>query len=236
MLPILLLGIGLLTGCADGPPAMEAPMRARAADSDICPEHGVLEAVCTQCNPALIPVFQAKGDWCGEHGFPESFCPICSPEAEGRPGTEDLSTDGSPADGTTVRFKTRDAAELAGIEVVEAVEAPWSGGTEAVVRLDWDAARVALVSARSPGVVVAIEADVGTRVEAGAVLARLRSAHVGGDRSRVAAAQQAVKVAEIDVARKRDLVASGVTSERDHLAAELVLASAIWARSERRWA
>lgn len=42
-------------------------------------EHGLPPAICTKCNPALAPVFKAKGDWCDAHGFPESFCPICKP-------------------------------------------------------------------------------------------------------------------------------------------------------------
>lgn len=228
MLPILLLGIGLLTGCADDPPLAEGPsgVRASRADPDLCAEHGVLEAVCTQCDPALAPVFVAKGDWCDEHGFPASFCPICRPEAEGRPVEQDLSVDGSPADGTVVRLATRDAAARTGIEVVAAVEAPWTEGTEAVARLDWDATRVALISARSPGVVVAITADVGTWVQPDTVLAQLRSAHVGGDRSRVSAARRAVSVAQAEVRRKRELLASGVTAEREVLAAEQALAMA----------
>jgi cobalt-zinc-cadmium efflux system membrane fusion protein len=47
----------------------------------MCVEHGVPEALCTKCKPALANVFKAKGDWCAEHGFPESFCPTCNPEA-----------------------------------------------------------------------------------------------------------------------------------------------------------
>jgi membrane fusion protein, heavy metal efflux system len=47
----------------------------------MCAEHGVPDALCTKCNPALAQVFKAKGDWCAEHGFPESFCPICKPNA-----------------------------------------------------------------------------------------------------------------------------------------------------------
>lgn len=225
MSPIL-LWIGLLTGCLGEPPTEAPSVHAKADDPELCAEHGVLEPVCPRCNPALVPVFQANGDWCDEHGFPESFCPLCNPEAGGRPAVKDLATDDSPADGTKVRFKTREAASLAGIAVVPAAEAPWTGGSEAVARIDWDATRVALVSARSPGVVIAIEADVGTRVEEGTVLARLRSAHVGGDRSRVSAAWRGVAVAEAEVARKRELLASGVTSEREVLAAEQALATA----------
>ena len=45
-----------------------------------CGEHGVPEALCTKCNPALAVVFKKKGDWCDEHGFPESYCPVCDPD------------------------------------------------------------------------------------------------------------------------------------------------------------
>ncbi len=228
MLPILLLGIGLLTGCADGPPTSEEPSGVRVgdADPDMCAEHGVLEAVCTKCNPALVTVFQAKGDWCDAHGYPESFCPICRPAQGGRPVETDLSSDGSPADGTKVRFKTREAAGLAGIETAPAVEASWTVGTEAVARLTWDARKVAMVSARAPGVVVSIEADVGTQVKPGSPLALVRSAQVGGDRSRVSAARRSVAVADAEVHRKRELLDAGVASEREVLGAEQAAAAA----------
>lgn len=60
----------------------QAPTSATAVQAGICREHGVPEALCTHCNPALIPVFKARGDWCEEHGFPESFCPVCKPNAQ----------------------------------------------------------------------------------------------------------------------------------------------------------
>ncbi len=227
MIPILLMGVGLLGGCISGPSLVEEPDGAvSAVDPEMCSEHGVLEAVCTKCKPQLAAVFQAKGDWCVEHGFPESFCPICSPEREGRPVETDLAADGSPPDGTKVRFQTRDAAKLAGFETALVVEAAWTGGTSAVVRIDWDATRVALVSARSPGVVTAIDADVGAPVRKGGALARVRSADVGGDRSRVEAARQALGVAEAEHRRKASLLDAGVTSQREVLAAEQAVASA----------
>lgn len=227
MLPIL-LGIGLVGGCAQGPPPEgEAPSASSAAvDPEMCAEHGVLEAVCTMCKPQLAAVFQAKGDWCEEHGLPESFCPICSPERGGRPVETDLAADGSPPDGTRVRLGTREAAKLAGIETADVVEAPWVGGTTAVARIDWDATRVALVGARSPGVVTSIEADVGAPVAKGGALARVRSADVGGDRSRVAATRRGLEVAEAELERKRSLLEAGVTSQREALAAEQAVATA----------
>lgn len=59
-----------------GEPAAGA---AAAAQGERC-EHGVKRALCTRCNPKLVPVFKAKGDWCGEHGVPESQCAKCNPK------------------------------------------------------------------------------------------------------------------------------------------------------------
>jgi cobalt-zinc-cadmium efflux system membrane fusion protein len=223
-----LLGIGLLLGCGGVLPSAEEGNHAasEASDPDLCPEHGVLEVVCTRCNPALIPVFQARGDWCPEHGFPESFCPICSPEAGGRPAVAISSTDDAPADGTRVHFMTRAAAEQAGIEVVVAEQSDWVEGIEVVARLTWDATRVAAVSARTPGLVSAIRAEVGDPVRRGQALAELRSAHLAGDRSRATAAVSARDVAAAEVERKRELLAGGVSSERDLLEAERALVAA----------
>ena len=47
--------------------------------ADWCDEHEVPESQCTQCNPKLIPAFQATKDWCQEHGLPESQCRRCNP-------------------------------------------------------------------------------------------------------------------------------------------------------------
>jgi hypothetical protein len=43
-----------------------------------CPEHGVPEALCSRCNPALIAGFKAENDWCAGHAVPESQCDLCS--------------------------------------------------------------------------------------------------------------------------------------------------------------
>lgn len=226
-----LLGIGGPLGCADdGTPEATASasssVQPGAADPALCDEHGVLASVCTQCNPSLAPVFQAKGDWCGEHGFPESFCPVCSPEAGGRPAVQPTGGDGAPAEGLTVRFRTRATAAQAGLEVVAAEAADWTGGTEVVARLDWDPTRVAAVSARVPGLVGAVRADVGDPVVAGQELAVLRSAHVAADRSRLVAARQGLEVAAAEVARKTELLEGGVSAQRELLAAEQALAQA----------
>jgi cobalt-zinc-cadmium efflux system membrane fusion protein len=225
---LCLLGIGLLVACEGLAPSGEGvkPAAMVAPDPDLCPEHGVLATVCTRCNPALIPVFQSKGDWCPEHGFPESFCPVCAPERGGRPVAEIAGARDAPADGTQVRLGTRGAAAQAGIEVVPAERSDWVEGIEVVARVTWDATRVAAVSARTPGLVILIRAEVGDPVRRGQALAELRSAHLAGDRSRATAAVQARDVAATEVERKRALLAGGVASERDLLEAERALAAA----------
>jgi cobalt-zinc-cadmium efflux system membrane fusion protein len=69
-----------MTGAAASEERPEKPPSAGSVHTiaDMCTEHGVPEAFCTKCNPALIPVFQAKGDWCAAHGLPESVCPLCN--------------------------------------------------------------------------------------------------------------------------------------------------------------
>jgi len=187
------------------------------AEGAMCKEHGVLEAVCTKCNPKLIPIFQAKGDWCAEHGFPESFCPICHPERGGRPAADVGTTkeDGAPADGTKVRFKSKDTARLAGLQTAKAVERPNGAGVTAVARLTYDRTRIAAVNARAPGIIQSLKVDVGARVKKGAPLAVLRSASVGADRSRLQAARSREETAGAHFSREKTLHEGGISALKD---------------------
>ena len=220
------------SACREGPSvpgATEATSKPASADSAIpvstsgvegafCNEHGVPEAVCTKCNPTLIPVFKAKGDWCEEHGFPESFCPICHPERGGRPASEAARGE-PPADGTKVIFKTRETARLAGLRTVEASRGGGDSHLVVAAKIVYDAARIAQVNARASGVVRAVRVDVGARVRSGSPLAVIESAGVGADQSRLQAARSRVHVAESNHARLQKLFQDGLTSEVDVLAA-----------------
>ena len=83
----VVLAFGVALGF--GGVAFAVPTRPAAADpADWCGGHKLPESMCTQCNPSLIPAFQAAGDWCASHGFPESVCPLCHPLAPpGAPAT-----------------------------------------------------------------------------------------------------------------------------------------------------
>jgi cobalt-zinc-cadmium efflux system membrane fusion protein len=174
-------------------------------------------------------VFRAKGDWCEEHGFAESFCPICNPDAHGRPPGDvsaEAPSDGAPAEGTRIRFRTKDAARHAGLQTAPVVEAAGFGGTTAVARIIWDATRVAVASAHAAGVVQEVAVDVGSPVRVGDRLASIRSATVGADRAQLVAAHARVATAEAALARTREMLATGVRSASDVQRAELALAEA----------
>jgi cobalt-zinc-cadmium efflux system membrane fusion protein len=224
---LVLMASAACNSKADVAPAGDGKITsAVAASADaMCKEHGVLEAICTKCNPKLIPVFQAKGDWCPEHGFPESICPICHPERGGKPG-HDVAADEAPADGLRIKFKRSDTERLVGIETTKAVARQGESVVTAPVRLAYDAAKLAHVNARSPGVVRSLKVDVGSTVKPGQALAVIDSPTVGADRARVTAAASRVRVAEENHRRAAELQGEGITSRRSLLEAEQELETA----------
>ena len=216
-----LMALALAFGAcrSEGGEGPAAPAQAAATEGAMCVEHGVLEAICTKCNPKLIPVFQTKGDWCEEHGFPESVCPLCHPERGGRPAA-DVGADDAPPDGTAIRFKTPDVARKAGIEVAKAEASVTT--TELVVsaRIAYDATRVAEVNARIGAVIEAVLVEVGSRVEEGTALVRARSTDLEGEQARLTAARTRVRILRTQLDRKRKLHVEGLLAERELLDAE----------------
>ncbi len=221
---VLLLAPLLMSGCGqkadDETQAASTSAVATAAVAEgMCAEHGVLEAICTKCNPKLIPVFQAKGDWCAEHGFPMSVCPTHHPERGGRPEAS-VAIDEAPASGTLVRFRTMQAAKDAGIETVAAAKGMEGAGVLATATLVADAAHMAVINSRVVGVVREIRADLGSRVARGALLAILESSAVGEDRSRLQTANARASVAEANHRREQELYEKGVSALREVQEAE----------------
>ena len=222
---LLVLAMAMAAACAEEP-NLPPEQAAIPAPDQLCAEHGVLEAVCTQCHPKLVPVFQAKGDWCPEHGFPESFCPICHPERGGRPAVDVASDEDPPADRLKVRLASPQTSKVVGIDTEKG--RPMAGGASLVapVRLVYDAGRRAEINARSPGVVRSILVDVGSAVRKGAPLVVLDSPEVGADRSRLAAARSRVETAKAQAERERALHAEGISPRRQVQEAESELAEA----------
>ncbi|NOT30887.1 MAG: efflux RND transporter periplasmic adaptor subunit [Planctomycetes bacterium] len=220
-----LWGLALVAcgGNEPGPGPASAARELPSAEA-FCAEHGVAEAVCTKCNPKLVPIFQERGDWCAEHQFPESFCPLCHPERGGRPAVEQGAD--APAHGMKVQLATPETARLAGIETV-AARAESAASTLAVLgTIAYDATRQAEVNARVSGIVRAILVDVGQRVEAGAALVQIESAEVGAEQARLLTARARGALASEARARLESLLAQGMAAQKDVLAAQLELDTA----------
>lgn len=64
---------------AEQPQPATKPLIPVAQLTDWCPEHGMPESICVQCNDSLAASFKAKGDWDDEHGLPKSQCFKCDP-------------------------------------------------------------------------------------------------------------------------------------------------------------
>ena len=223
---VLLLGFFLLVGGAgcqqSTKSAGNTPATAEGAGQNLaaapsegmCTEHGVLEAVCTKCNPKLIPVFKAKNDWCVEHDFPESFCPICHPELHGKPAMN-IAIDDAPADGLRIKFATKEVAEQIGLETVKAVSSDQATVVVATATIVADASKTAVVNARSPGVIRSFKADLGTRVTKGGPLAVIDSPNVAADRADLQSARARVESREAAYEREESLHEKGISALKD---------------------
>ena len=218
--------------CSHGPSSGSEPRTSTntAPSTDaFCSEHGVPEAMCTKCNPKLIPVFQEKGDWCAEHGLPESVCPACHPELGGH--SPAATGDGAPADGTKVRLATPETSRHAGIEIVEARADEAADELQVVGTIAYDAARRAEVNARARGVIREILFEVGQRVEANAPLIKIESAEIGAEQSRLLAANARIEVAKAAHERIKSLFDKGMAAKKDLLEAQLEIDTALSERS-----
>ncbi len=197
-----------------------------ASDTEgICAEHDVLEAVCTKCNPKLIPVFKAKGDWCAEHEFPESFCPVCHPERGGKPST-DVATDDAPPNGMRVKLQSSEVVVEAGIRTEQAIPGGEAGTVIATATIVADNAKSAMVNARAPGVIRAFQVELGSVVTKGVPLAVIESASVAESRARLRAARARAKVAEVSYNREKELHDRGISATKEVQAEEQALEEA----------
>ncbi|MCP4500712.1 MAG: efflux RND transporter periplasmic adaptor subunit [Deltaproteobacteria bacterium] len=142
------------------------------------------------------------------------MCPICHSERGGRPARV-ISDDDAPADGTKVNLQSRAAIEMAGIQTALASKVERTPRIDALVHIQYDATKRALVSIPTAGVVRKLEVDVGTLVKRGALLVVMDSVGIGADRSVLLAAVARLRAAEANLSRERSLVEQGVSPQRD---------------------
>lgn len=217
--------VGLVAGCSkeQEQSATTEQSSSQANRPGQC-KHGVDEAVCPKCNPALAAVFQAKGDWCAEHGFPESFCPLCHPERGGKPGVA-TSKDEAPAHGLKVKLSA-ETEKRAGIQTVRASASIGSSQVPVTARVVYDATKQARLNARAPGVVRDLRVDIGSQVKKGDALVSIDSPAVGADRARLTAANAHLAIATANYERQSQLRRDNITSEKELLASSQALEAA----------
>ncbi len=217
------------SGSAGKAPGARQVVAAKATGEPLmCREHGVPEALCTKCNPALVPVFKARGDWCSEHGFPESFCPICKPGATfpdvGTPEPAgSTKTGGSPA---LVRLRTPAIEAAAGIETVAARRAEAATFVDCTAKIAFHIDRVADVQAIVPGIIRRVLVELGASVVVGTPLFEIESLRVSEIQGELQTARGLVRAAVANVGRHRTLRVWGATSTRRLEVALQELASA----------
>jgi cobalt-zinc-cadmium efflux system membrane fusion protein len=193
---------------------------APAAVADWCGGHGLPESMCTKCNPELVAKFKASGDWCAEHGFPESACPVCNPQPP------PAGVEKAAIEARTVRFRSPEIEEKAGIRTVAARRARAAASVECTARIAFDGDRIADVRAIVSGVVSRVRVELGARVTRGAPLFDLESTSVGEIQGALQTSRERLRAAQANANRLRELHQRGITSAREVEVAEQELATA----------
>jgi cobalt-zinc-cadmium efflux system membrane fusion protein len=210
-----------------------------------CPDHGVPEALCSRCNPALIPGFKAKGDWCAGHTVPESQCTQCNPQlltaGTAAEAVMPVNTSGrySPAAGLPrsrrspdpackkhelrVQFPSSATSKNAGLEFVRVQRREVSHSISCNAEVIYDGNRYARLVPRAEGVVSQVIKDLGALVAAGDVLAVVDSAELGTAKAEYLQAQVRASLWERNHKREQVLLKKRASTERELLEAETQL-------------
>jgi cobalt-zinc-cadmium efflux system membrane fusion protein len=187
------------------------------------------------CGPLTIIVSASLAIGCGTSKDTESVeaaeraraTPTEVADAKERAQGSGQQTDRGAENGPArVELKSAEVAEIAGLEIVKAIDRPEGAGIVVTASIAFDATKRAVINARVPGIVRAIKRDVGAKVSPGGALAVIESAQVGADRSRISGARTRLQVAEASYKREADLQAKGISAMKDLLAAQQELEAA----------
>lgn len=208
---------------------------------DWCKEHGVPESKCTVCHPEILTKGKAS-DWCQEHGVPESGCTICHPDIavkgkapEGNGvATAVIESGFAPAKDPTacqthvvrIQFPSPEAVRKAGVQLAAVTERPIAGTVVANAEVGYDQTRIARLSARVPGTVVAVTKDLGAPVARGDVLALVDAADVGKAKADLLQGLAALDLRTQTLTRVKTLADSKIRSEAEVQQADAALAEA----------
>jgi membrane fusion protein, heavy metal efflux system len=226
---LVLVGLGALAVWGHGvgwkmPKFSKLMGRERSVTEDWCPEHGVPESCCVECNADLMP--RQEYGWCQNHGIPN--CPLEHPELTQLKTPPSITSEELDRARRALQFAKRpennsqcklyqrrlqfpsaEAVEKAGIEVATASEAPIVEAVSASGQITYDQTRVARLSSRLRGAVWRVDKQVGERVQRGDVLALVEAAEVGKAKSEFLLAQAQAELKRAAVERSRQAYNKG---------------------------
>lgn len=226
---LVLVGLGALAawGHSGGwrmPKFSKLMGREQSVVEDWCPEHGVPESCCVECNADLMP--RQEYGWCKTHGIPN--CPLEHPEIfelktpptitakELERTRRALQFAKRPENNSKcklyqrrIQFESAEAVEKAGIDVAPAWEAPIVEATSASGQITYDQTRVARLSSRLRGTVWRVDKQVGERIQRGDVLALVEAAEAGKAKSEFLLAQAQADLKRAAVERSRQAYNKG---------------------------
>jgi cobalt-zinc-cadmium efflux system membrane fusion protein len=194
-----------------------------------CKEHSLYEDECFLCHPELRqkaaalsngePGVSTDGEgtpaaaalMCKEHRVPEQECGICHPEL--------LSQD-KPDQGLKVRLPSSASATIAGVVVGAPGVDAMTQGVECFAELTFDQNKLAQITPLVDGIVNSVEVDLGSRVKAGDLLARVRSVAIGEAQSTYVKALAEDHLSDKTLEREQRLRTQRISSEKDLQEAE----------------
>lgn len=142
------------------------------------------------------------------------------------PGHDDHGHDEGADEHERIVALSPEAVRAAGIQSVEAAHRPLAAGLTAPARVTFTQTGVARVAPRVAGRLDSVEVRLGQRVRKGAVLGYVESPELGRARADYLAAATRERVAVANLGREKELLAKGITSEREMREAEAAWAAA----------
>jgi cobalt-zinc-cadmium efflux system membrane fusion protein len=258
---LAVVGVESMTACDRSAPPKSAPSVAKTCtkhglamaqcpfcnpaiikEQGECAEHGVPEALCSQCRPFLVAAFKKENDWCGEHSVPESQCVKCNPgllkkatvsSAALPPKKIELiaAPDEKPRSNRTpsvtcknhtlrIRFSTPDVVKQAGLEFAKVERRPLTATLTCNALVAYDGNHYARVTPRAPGLVREVAKDLGDTVAAGDALAVIESAELSSATAEYLQAAAKLSLWEKHHQRTHELVKQGISAAKEDLETE----------------
>lgn len=169
-------------------------------------------------------IFTLAGAGCREAPRPEA-APAARHDHDEQREAGEHGHEAHAEDGEVISLAP-EAVKAARIALATAEPRTLTGALTVPARVVFPQRGVARVSARVPGQLDDVKVEVGQRVRKGAVLAIIESPELGKSRAEFLAAATKARVAEGNYRREKELLAKGISSEREAREAESGLAVA----------